>query len=569
LRGGDLLELTMDRRSRNWLLGIVAVSLLLNLWGIDFGLPERWHPDELTSRAIAMAGAGSLNPHEFRYGSLHFYQILAVIVPTYLVTELLGLDQDTQVNLVVLAARALSALLGAGCVAMTFLLARRLFDTTTAILSAAFLGLSAGFVNHAHFATVDVPMAFWMTASFLMSAEVLLTGRRRAYVLAGLFAGLAAATKYPGVMALLCLPVAHLLVAGRRDHVSLLLGCGASVVAFAVANPPLFLASCEFFEGVIRDNAYSSTQGITRAIVPLLLTNLERGLGSLLLVAVGLSLVYALALLFQPAARSRVLLILAMIIPTTVLLLNLNASYVRFMLPVFPPLALLAGKAAADLLGARAGYLRLAGSAAVAAVLAVSALTALAVDLQMVHDSRELAADWVARNVPAGATIEITPYVAQPDESRFRVTPRPFIHNVAIDSWIERLSDSPIYRALQPLYLAYEAFAEEIGICAVRPNHYRGWYDQQREEQVGRLESFDYSLAGLESRAPDFLIVSEEYYRRYAGDTLSVEGRFFADLLGGRSSYREVAEIQYRALPWPDPKVSFINPTVRIYRRTE
>ena len=26
-------------------LGIAAVSLVLNLWGIDFGLPERWHAD--------------------------------------------------------------------------------------------------------------------------------------------------------------------------------------------------------------------------------------------------------------------------------------------------------------------------------------------------------------------------------------------------------------------------------------------------------------------------------------------------------------------------------------------
>ena len=76
-------------------------------------------------------------------------------------------------------------------------------------------------------------------------------------------------------------------------------------------------------------------------------------------------------------------------------------------------------------------------------------------------------------------------------------------------------------------------------------------------------------MAGLERRAPDFLIVSEGYYGRYEGDTSSVEGRFFADLFAGGSSYGMVAEIRYQALPWPDPHVSAINPTVRIYRRTE
>ena len=297
----------IDRRWQLWLLGIAAVSLLLNLWGIDFGVPERWHPDEITSAAAAMAREGTLNPHEFRYGSLHFYQILAVIVPTYLVSELLELDHDSQVTLVILAARALSALLGAACVALTFLLARRLFDTRTAILSASFLALALGFVNHAHFATVDVPAVFWITASFLMSAEVLLTGRRRAYVLAGLFAGLAASTKYPGAVALVCLPVAHLLAAGARDRRALLYGFAAAGLGFVAANPPLFLASCEFFEGIIRDNAYSSTQGKEYgAIAWVVAANLWNGLGGPLFILVCLSLIYAIPLLLRPETRPKI-----------------------------------------------------------------------------------------------------------------------------------------------------------------------------------------------------------------------------------------------------------------------
>jgi hypothetical protein len=408
-----------------------------------------------------------------------------------------------------------------------------------------------------------------MTASFLMSAEVLLTGRRRAYLLAGVFAGLATATKYPGVVALICLPVAHLLVARRRDPGALLLGIGASAFAFVLANPSLFLASCEFFEGVIRDNAYSATQGEPRVVPPLLVANLWQGLGSFLFVAIGLALVYALALLLRPTLRPRLLLIGAMILPMLALLLSLNANYVRFNLPLYPPLALLAGKAAADLLGARAALLRLAGAAAVAAVLAVSALNTVAADLQIVHDARELAAEWVERNVPAGASIEITSYVVKPDESRYRVTPRPFIHSLAIDAWVDRLADSPLYRTLQPLYLAYKSFAEGVGICTPRPHHYRGWYDRQEEQQADRLETFDYSLAGLESRAPDFLIASEGYYGRYRNDSSSEEGRFFADLFAGRSSYRQGAGIHYRAWSWPHPQGSAINPTVRMYRRPE
>ena len=557
----------MDRRSQIWLAGIVAVSLLLNLWGIDFGLPERWHPDEITGRAIAMARELSLNPHEFRYGSLHFYQVLAVIVPTYLVGALLALDH--QASLLMLAARALSALLGAGCVALTFLLARRLFDTRTAVLSASFLALSPGLVSHAHFATVDVPVMFWMTASFLMSAEVLRSGRRRAYVLAGLFAGLAAATKYPGVTALLCLPAAHLLAAGARDHRALLYGILAAGFAFLAANPPLFLASCEFFEGIIRDNAYSSTQGEPRAIAAALALNLRRALGGPLLILVCLSLIYAVALLSREQTRPKILLIAAMTVPTLLLLLGLNANYVRFVLPMLAPLTIIAGKATADLIAARARYLRFAGAVAATVVIAVSALYALAVDLEMTHDSRTLAVDWIERNVPQGATIEVTSYVVAPGDDRYRVTRRPHVHSAHLDTWIERLHDSPIYRILQPIYLAYQSFAEGIGICPRRPHHYRGWYDRVLTKQIGEGGTFDASMAGLEARAPDLLVVSELYYSKHSRDQSSVEGRFFADLFAGRSSYRQVAAIEYQALPWLNPMVDFINPAIRIYQRAD
>lgn len=185
-------------------------------------------------------------PWGSRYGSLHFYQILAVIVPTYLVTDLLSLPEATQKTAVYMAARALTAAFGAGCVALTFLLAQHLFGRLTAVLSALFLALTVGFVNVAHFATTDIPMLFCMLAALLMSAYVLTSGERKWHVLAGVFAGFAAGTKYPGGIVLLNLIAAHLLSKrGDRDHVALLLGILASAISFVAVNPSLLFASCE------------------------------------------------------------------------------------------------------------------------------------------------------------------------------------------------------------------------------------------------------------------------------------------------------------------------------------
>ena len=86
------------------------------------------------------------------------------------------------------------------------------------------------------------------------------------------------------------------------------------------------------------------------------------------------------------------------------------------------------------------------------------------------------------------------------------------------------------------------------------------------ERTARAIRSFNLTVAGLERRAPDILIITEAYS---AGLVHEIEVRFFADLFAGRSSYREVAKIRYQALPWPDPDVTSVNPTVRIYRRTE
>jgi hypothetical protein len=51
---------------------ILLISLILNLCGIQWGLPEGWPHDELTSRASRMAATRSINPEMFAYGSLHY-----------------------------------------------------------------------------------------------------------------------------------------------------------------------------------------------------------------------------------------------------------------------------------------------------------------------------------------------------------------------------------------------------------------------------------------------------------------------------------------------------------------
>jgi len=69
------------------LLGIILFSLILNLYGIDWGLPSLWHPDEATTIkniVIPMARNFDPNPHDFLKPSLYYYLLEIILSPLFI-----------------------------------------------------------------------------------------------------------------------------------------------------------------------------------------------------------------------------------------------------------------------------------------------------------------------------------------------------------------------------------------------------------------------------------------------------------------------------------------------------
>lgn len=553
------------RHRRVWLAAILLVSLGLNVWGIDFGLAESgpaWHPDQVVVRAIGMARDFTLKPPTFLYGSLHFYQALAVMLPAYLVSEVVGASDTAQRYAVWLAARGLSAVLGTACVALTFIVSHRLFGTVAAIVAAASLALTMGLVSIAHFASVDVPMLFWMLASFLMASRILTSGERYAYVLAGVFAGLAAGTKYIGGAVIVSLVAAYALTYARRDHLGLAYGVLASAVAFVAVNPALLFASCEFFEGFIKDNAFNTSLDAGKVSAPVLLASaLYEALGAGLLALVCLALAYAGFLLLRRRATREILLLAALLVPFALAVGNVHYASSRHVLPLIPPLLILAGKMIADLLGTRPAWLR--GGALVVAVLALawSAVYTVGADLAFVHDPRKPAGAWIRQHVPPGSTIEMSAYGPNVSRERFEIVRRPVVRDLG--NTLQAMTQGPIYELLYPLFVTYRGFAESVGLCPYRRPHYEGWYERTATDAQTVADGFHLGVAGLHARRPDYLVVSEQYYKRWFDSPETPEGEMFAALFAGRTQYEKVAEFEYH--PWLDPEVEFINRKITIF----
>ncbi len=137
------------------LLAILALGLVLRLWGIDWGMPFIYHPDEAypINGALQMVKTGDLDPHTFHWGSLIFY-LNALLYLGYLgVTKLLGapgtladlpyLDMETiavglaPVPAMFVLSRVFIAIVGTGSIVLVYLIAREvdLLPTPTSPLT--------------------------------------------------------------------------------------------------------------------------------------------------------------------------------------------------------------------------------------------------------------------------------------------------------------------------------------------------------------------------------------------------------------------------------------------------
>jgi 4-amino-4-deoxy-L-arabinose transferase-like glycosyltransferase len=264
-----------------WLLaGVVALALCLRIWGISFGLPYLYHPDEPTCVAIAqtMFKTGDWNPHFFHYPSLFLYLHALAYVPYLLVGRMLGalhapLDIAFPVRIAMgcgftpmsttfLMGRSLTVLFATGTGLLTYRIGRRLSGSwQVGLLAACLLAVSPTDVGNSRLIAPDALVVFFVLTSFWGTVLLAEEGKPRYYLLAGLAAGLAASTKYNGALILLPLVVAHLLRCGRkglRDR-SLYLALGMSVLAFFVTTPYSILDSAAFLNGLRFDAQHYAT----------------------------------------------------------------------------------------------------------------------------------------------------------------------------------------------------------------------------------------------------------------------------------------------------------------------
>lgn len=435
----------LTQNARWLLIWVTLLAILLRIWGINFGLPYLYHPDEPVSVTIAQRifKTGDLNPRFFHWPSVTFYLNALAYIPYYLVGRLIGIfvsptDIPGPICLAMgvgqapmpttwLLGRVLTVTFGSAGVVLVFLIGRSLTNNTAVgLLAAVMMAISPTNVAISRFITPDTFTTFFVLLAFLGTVQVFQQGKLWHYIVAGAGIGLAASAKYNSVLIMLALILAHFLrheLKGVRER-SLYFALLLSVVVFLATTPFALLDYQEFLTDLQYDVQHYSAghAGMEGNTLNWYLAYLWQVEGPIALLAVW-------EILRGMYARSRQTLLLS-IFPLVyfTFISSLAVRNDRTLLPLIPFLFLLASSLLVSLLGqsnirrSRRALTISAMGALILVSLTLPVLETVKSNIRLTTvDSRETARVWIADNLPNGARIAIESYAPYVDPQRFSV----------------------------------------------------------------------------------------------------------------------------------------------------
>ena len=377
----------------------VAAGGALATWGLNFGLPYLFRPDEdvLVGRSVRMAAEGSIDPLFANWPPLAFYVVAAA-------EKLTGnLDGATlgDPSGAYLTARILSAAAFVATIAVVFLAARRAYGDAAAVVAAFALALSPLAVRQAHMATIDFIQTAFVAAALLAGLRA---GSARSFAAAGALCGLAAATKYTGGLSIVFV-LAMALQSGQRTRMVCASIAGAAL-AFAIPSAVILLHPAPYAAGLafLGWRGFGHDYGTSLGWIYHSTVSLPFGMG---IGGYGLALG---GLVLSVVRRTKADRALLAFLATYMLVVGASHEvFWRYVLPALPALAMLAG----GLLRAIPGRLMPPAVAVALALLLPSLWASVSADrLLATTDTRIQAADWLMAHAPDGATIESAYYVS-------------------------------------------------------------------------------------------------------------------------------------------------------------
>ncbi|MEN6373085.1 MAG: glycosyltransferase family 39 protein [Armatimonadota bacterium] len=400
---------------------ITITAFVLRIWGIHWGLPDAfhqftYHPDEIFQIGAMLRidpFSFQLDPGFYNYpsGYMNLGALAVHTAPYY------GVTIDKTLVSVYLIARLTVVILGTLTVLAVYGAANRLYGRAAGVLAAVIMAIIPLHIVHSHFATVDVPAAFWVAVTLLASAMIIAKPAPKWYIAAGIVAGIAAGTKYNAGVVLIPVLLAHFLREGKVSVLKRLKDSRFWMIApsfltgFLISTPAVLIRPGRFIEGFTYELRHAGSGhglvfvGKGPGWLDILSNSLGYGLGVFLLVVVLAAV--ALAVVRRKPADW---LILSFVLPYYAMISMSEVRFARYMILILPPLAVLVGRMIVEVYQVAkeqgTAMLRWVWAGICVAAVGYTCIYAISFDLLfLAPDTRTQAAQWFSDNIKPSAAI--------------------------------------------------------------------------------------------------------------------------------------------------------------------
>ena len=409
----------------------LAIALLLGVifvvHGIYWGWSEEWNPDQMAFRNLFRRGALPFEPTNFQKPPFltylnYFWTVLPFELLGKVTAKLPGTAPDLQLARL-LWARFLIVLMFLGSIALIFRITDRFFGRMAARIVALIYATSAGFIVEAHYLTADTPLVFCMLIAFYFAQNIALQGNTRSYVLAGLFTGLATATKYNGLGLGIAIVAAHFLLEKPRSWATwrsaifsqkLILGMAMIVGGFLIGNPFAIITFQKFIAWFWYNYkvtpVYDGTPATTHSYLKFF-TLFPEIIGFPVFLIFGTAFLFSFYFLFTAKdvvsenAKKGVLLLLSVFLLYYYKFGDFPRLEVRFVMPIVPFWLIISGALWQKL--EKKQTLLLVG---LTLLVVYNSISSFHVGSRFLDDPRMTVREWFKANVPEKSLVEGTSY---------------------------------------------------------------------------------------------------------------------------------------------------------------
>ncbi|MBI5570925.1 MAG: glycosyltransferase family 39 protein [Desulfomonile tiedjei] len=542
------------------LFAIVVVNVSLTLYGIMWGLPDRWSLDEQVTNSLRLLQSRSLlTITSMVHPQFYNFVLAALFVPYLAVLKVTGypfekvqtaastswialtMDFPDFATGLYMVARLSSVVFGALGLILVYRIARQLYGVKAGLVAALTLAVTMGFVETNHLAKHTSLVVFMVLVVGSLAISAYQRGDIRRLYWASFFSGLASTAKLDGVISVVFVLLACYYMRqegkfGLRDGIPQLIGrrsvlLFASFVTGISVGWPAVLTSLNTYVEHTQGKPLGLFYG---GFPPLSLYGLELVLEKLtdnvfhIFVVFGVPLgIAALASFAWLIVRARTdvasRILLGMMLAYSAVVVGYYTAwpgaYTKLMIHLVPALAIAIGGAfQAWRMSERAKI------AVLAVVVAYSALYTYRADLVFAErDTRYASTAWIEQQVPKGASIEM-------------------VHEVNL------LFASRLIPDYEVIYLGRNSKTYKGSLFRVEREEVRAAMDKLTREG---------------SRADYFIMVQ-------GGDfvTLPTEGTFLWRLLNGREAqYHLVQSFSYPDTLLLSPKSPYTSPDILIFKR--